>query len=162
MTVNSNITNFLSQIPATKISGLPREPIYDQSGTILADQGTYSMGMTLANTASQKFSFYMFQTLASINQEFVFSFICAAGHLYIYPFSVKKSTAGIVHYYLDDVDKGNIDFYSASPSYNHEQEIDLGTVSEGLHTLKTKVESKNASSSGYEYLITAIDWKIVP
>lgn len=61
----------------------------------------------------------------------------------------KYSTAGKMHFLINDTDEGNIDGYAAATSYDHSESVSLGTLTAGLKSINIKMASKNAAASGY-------------
>lgn len=132
-----------------------------QSVFVSADQCVTSVTRTKTQSRTQQYGFYLAPSAANANDgdEYLYQFALAAG---IYTMTVLGATGsgfGIVDYYLDGAALafvGGIDWYSAVLTENVEMTQSVTISIGGRHTLKIKVNGKNAGSSDYRFANTAI------
>lgn len=70
----------------------------------------------------------------------------------------KGASLGIVKVLIDGVVKHTMDCYNATNSFNQATETTGITLTQGLHTIKIKVDGKNASSSGYKGFVVDLSF----
>ena len=91
---------------------------------------------------------------------FSVKFRCPAGTYTLRFNAPKRNDVGIVKPYIDGVQKGDAggyDLYAASADNLNCVEITGLTLTAGEHTLKFKIDGKNASSSGYRFRASGIN-----
>lgn len=116
--------------------------------------------LTINLDASQQMSHYAFQNAAAINDEFSQSFWLEAGTYTLKYTCLTASASGIITWYVDGESQGTVDGYSAGTTYNVVKTLSITVRTSGYHVLRGVTASKNASSSGYQALLTFIS--IVP
>lgn len=68
----------------------------------------------------------------------------------------EKNTAnGIMTIYLNGTSKGTIDTYAAASSFNEEETLNLGTLTEGVYSLSIKMATKNGAATAYVGVISS-------
>lgn len=87
-------------------------------------------------------------------------FLADAGTYTLKLHTYKGTNAGIVDFTLDGATLlSNVDFYDGSSGFNFlVTNTDLVIATSGLHTLRSVVDGKNASSSGFHFLPHRFIW----
>jgi hypothetical protein len=97
------------------------------------------------------------QSASAINDEVEFMLLLEQGFYDLYIMGRKLNSGGIQHWLVDGAEDGEtIDMYAASALVNYTTSINLSFTYSGLHSLKCKMSTKNASSSGYTNQMTWI------
>ena len=99
--------------------------------------------------------------LAQINNSaqydvYEIAFLLKAG---TYNFTIlhdKGINRGVASFYLDDVLIGSLDCYNASTVPNFRTSYTVTVSNSGTHTFKIKINSKNASATGFAFYGTGI------
>lgn len=116
-------------------------------------QGTW----TKAYDPSQQLAFYLFSSTDAQNDEVTYKVLLGAGTYTIELLHVTNNNRGIYTISIDGVSAGTIDGYSAGNTYNIYSAITGVTVSvSGLKTISVKMATKNASSSAYRAVFSAL------
>lgn len=108
-------------------------------------------------TLSTSYEFGRFASIFSPaqNDTYETSFLLKAGN-YNFTFLHDKGTSrGIANVYLNDVLQGTIDCYSASTIQINRTILNINVGYSGTHTLKIRMLSKNASSTGFVFNCSA-------
>lgn len=93
---------------------------------------------------------YWQQNTAAINDEMLFTAMLEEGTYDLTIIYRKGGFGGIAHFIIDGAeDAQTVDTYAGGASQNNESTISVVVVGSGLHEIKVKMSSKNASSGGY-------------
>lgn len=98
-----------------------------------------------------------YNSSATINDSVSWVFGCEGGTWTLNLMYFKASAYGQVTWYIDGVSIGTTDQYNASSTYNNIASFTNIALSAGKHTLTATVTGKNASSSGYDGTVAAIN-----
>lgn len=122
------------------------------SDFILWREGQVTNGAAIAAAilATQELNGYWWQSTFAINDEVEFFVMLEQGEYDLTVHGRRNSNHGIQHWLIDGVEDANtIDMYSASTQINYEATISVSVATSGLHSIKCKMSTKNASSNGY-------------
>lgn len=90
------------------------------------------------------------------NAEMSWPVVLAAGTWVCQVVADRETAYGIASIQIDDVEKGTIDFYGVAANSLRFATSGFAIAADGEYTLKLKITSKNASSSGYQAQISAL------
>lgn len=125
--------------------------MWHDSAIITAGNGfSYAVGSTV------RYGYVAYQDAAADSDEWTNGFTCQAGTYTLNFLCTTDNNRGKLDVYIDDVLKGNVDFYSATLTENVTKSLSSLTLTDGYHTLKGHVNSKNASSSDYLIALSKI------
>jgi hypothetical protein len=145
-----------------KIDAYPGKPAnlfgLPESCTVFSFEAATSV--TVADTVSGgNFYFYRGPTAANANDgdEYTYSFVLAAGSYTLTTYGASVGSAGMVDYYLDGtlISSGE-DWYSGALTDGVKKTQTATIAVGGRHTLKIKLNGKNASSTDFRFLNTYI------
>jgi hypothetical protein len=110
--------------------------------------------LTFSGNTSQFEAGFWYQPTPAVDNETELQFYAPAGDYELKMLVVGTLDAGIVWVYLDDVLQGQLDQYRSSLTLNIIQSNPLTILTDGLHTLRLKMATKNVSSSNYYFRLT--------
>lgn len=151
--------------------GLPigRTPyLFPRRWDFFHDEATVTVGTKLQvdhdTTINYGYESYLLTSGSpALGNAFTQSFCLQAG---LYTFTALASTTannrGIVDWYVDNVNQGSMDFYSASVLRNVLLTMTFNIPFTGYHTLKGVTSGHNASGSSPFYYITVIKYWLAP
>lgn len=149
----------LAKLETLEYPTIPAQ-VFPTHATLWHDESIAVVGnaILLDFNTSQKYSSLSYQSAAANNDEFTQTFFIGAG---TYTFKCLGRTA-LSHGKIDwSIDSGATiittgqDWYSASTTYNVVKSVaNVVITTSGLHTLKGKINGKNASSSDYLMMLT--------
>ena len=150
--LDANMMNAL----ATYLEGIAKTVVSPSTvyrGTLFHDESIVLAGNAIALFYEQFSLFegvFARQETSALNDEFK-NGAYLAGDTYTLTIDAKEdSSSGIITWYLDDVQVGTTDLYAASEAHTTRTLSGLVIAGAGWHVLRGKLESKNASSSGYD------------
>jgi hypothetical protein len=120
------------------------------------NQPVGTVGITSAAQSSQYGGGYSNQTTAANNDEITSSFWLAAGTYTLNVFGSTNTNAAKIDWYIDGSITGitGQDWYSGSQVFNVSKTGSITVTGDGYHTLKGKINGRNASNTtGYYWLI---------
>lgn len=119
--------------------------------------------LTRYHEALQNFSNYVYNSTAANGDELTWSWLLAAGSYVLSILGLTSSYGGIIDVYGKLSPDGSygalatgMDWYSAGIVYNIIKTANITISTDGRWVLKTKVNGKHASSSGYYFYSTMI------
>lgn len=121
-----------------------------------AYNGTQDKTFSYTVNTSYEFARYASISSAAQNDVYELSFILKAGSYNLTFLYDKGTTRGIASIYLDDSLIGSIDCYNGSTVAVNRTSYIITISKSGVHTLKIKMLSKNASSTGYAFNCSGI------
>ncbi len=83
-------------------------------------------------------------------------YVPVAGDYTVYLLAAHTVNHGIMHFMINNVDKGSIDLYNDGTIQNQLESVVLPSLTVGLKLLVLKMASKNGSSSGYQAAIHSL------
>lgn len=114
-------------------------------------------GITNLVSASQILNGYWFNTTAALNDAFEFNCSLDSGTYTLSHLGVLANSAGIITWSVDGVDQATThDWYAASATYNTIKTLTLTVIGNGYHIIRGQCRTKNGSSGGYNWFVTAI------
>ena len=131
---------------------------YPITVTIWPEVLNTSVTMSKTFNASAEYGYYYGPSAANANNgdEYLFYVFLETGYYYINMLGILASSCGQVDYYVDDVlIYSGQDWYNSSSVYSITKRVSC-FCSVGTHTVKIKVNGKNASSSDYRVLFEKI------
>lgn len=134
-----------------------QELVGENMNTVWADEGVIMVGgaQTIGVDPLQAYNAVCYQFPAANGDTREWKFFLPAGVYTLYYLTVKASSYGKVDFYVDGVLQfSGQDFYAPSNTYNWLNGGAVTILADGLHTLRTVVNGKNASSSGYFFVPT--------
>lgn len=131
---------------------------YPKRATMWADEFNTSVAVTRAHDTAQNYSTYIYQNSPADTQEYTSSFMLVGGTYNLSILAVKYPDGGKFDVYIDGATVGTTqDLYAGSGTYNVVLTLSSITVTgDGYHTLKLKVNGKNASSTNYYLYCTKV------
>jgi hypothetical protein len=96
---------------------------------------------------------------AADGDNITFAFNCPAGTYTLKTFAITAANQGIVDVYIDNVEVGSSDRYSAATVRRAPFSITNVTLAAGAHTIKYQEDGKNGASSAYRF-VTQGTWLI--
>jgi hypothetical protein len=136
-------------VPATQLPSFPSSFVHFHDESIMVAGG----GLTLATSTSQYFNIYSFQA-GALNDEFQFYKSLAAGNYTLFLLGLKFSAYGIATVRVNGAVAGTLDLYNSTILFNVIVSIPFSIAFSGNHLFNFKIESKNASSTGYTFPAT--------
>ena len=113
---------------------------------------------TFSYTVNTSYEFARYASISSPAQNDIYeaSFLLKAGSYNLTLVYDKGTTRGIASVFLDDSLLGAIDCYNSSTVAVNRTSYTITVANSGAHTLKIKMLSKNASSTGYAFNCSGI------
>ena len=157
--LNTNVDELNRQAAATnQVSGAYPTTFLCMWNQMLYNGAYFAYTRTI-NTG-QPFCVYWFVAAATAvdADEYTVVMPLAAGSYYLEIFYVTDDPSGIVDIYFDDVAiSTSTDMFTAgSPVYNNRYIQAFTCASDGSHTLKIKLNGKNASATDYQIFATSV------
>jgi hypothetical protein len=119
-------------------------------------QGTWAIAINTGLPFNGRFSNV---SASADGDNFSLNFRCASG-VYTLQFNAAKDGSwGILDIDIDDVEVGSFDLYAGVADYNNVEEVTGISLGRGEHTLKFRIDGKNASSSDYNVFLQGIALK---
>lgn len=137
------------KVPNAQLPSFPTSFAHFHEESIFVAGGA----VATASSTSQYYNLYTFQP-GALNDEFQFQQFLAAGNYTLYLLGLKFSAYGIATVRVNGTSIGTIDLYNASFLFNVVMSIPFSVSFTGNHLFNFKIESKNASSSGYTFPVT--------
>ena len=150
--LNKTIEDIVRRIN-TKIDSI--SPLYFNMLTLTPSsigQGTWIRGVD----SSRLYCGYFYNSSGVNLDNFSIKFYVPAG-TYTLQFNANKNTnKGIVDVDIDGVEKGSFDLYAATLNALNIAEITGLVLNSAEHTLRFRIDGKNASSTGYYFTASGI------
>jgi hypothetical protein len=119
------------------------------TATLFPDEGVVLNGNDIALTLHGSIDeVYGHQSASAINDEWRHGAFLSADTYTLVIRVIKSSSSGILKISIDDVIVATIDLYNGSDAVSNQTQASI-VLTAGWHTIKGLVDSKNASSSGY-------------
>lgn len=112
--------------------------------------GTYS---TLIS-AAHPYQMMLYNTTEALNDQLEYELFAKHGARTLELLLLTASNSPILTIYLDDIDNGTIDLYSATTIPNCHKTLPLTVVGTKNHSLKLKATGKHDDSSNYLFRLT--------
>lgn len=160
LTINGSVS--LSQVSSSQLLSTNTSKqiisggilIYPIRASFWADELYTTYNLTTELEPSQEYSTYTYQTTPALHDIATFSVFLQNGTYYLQMLSSLNPNCGIATIYIDGVNVAGFDMYSALQVFNYSNRFLVNIVGSGCHTITIKMDSKNASSSGYAFLFT--------
>ena len=119
--------------------------------------GTWSQGIN----ANSYLNGYFFNTSSADADNASYKVYLAKGTYTLRLVHTKASTGAIVDIDIDGVEKGSVDLYAASTSYNEIYSVTgIVVAASGLATIRLRSDGRNGSASGYTcYVVFLSLWR---
>ena len=115
-------------------------------------QGTWVIAMNALQMYGGAFNR---NTSAAQNDEVTYQCYLSAGTYSLVCLGIVDANYGRMHCYVGGADKGYVEWYAAAQAFNVTSKLTGITIATaGLYTIALKLESKHASSTGYNSYLT--------
>lgn len=121
-----------------------------------AYNGTQDKSFSYTVSSTSEFGRYASISSPAQNDIYEISFLLKAGSYSVTLLYDKGTTRGIATVYFDDAIIGTIDAYASSTAAVNRSSFSVSVASSGVHTIKLKMLTKNASSTGYVFNCSGI------
>jgi len=109
----------------------------------------FSLQMATSFTSMPLYGYQYYQTPAALNDQFSQSFVLSSGSYSLFAVGLTAPNRGIITWELDGVVQGVMDYYATPGLANVIKSCSLTILTDGVHTLRAKMLTKNASSTDY-------------
>ena len=109
----------------------------------------FGLQMATSFTSMPIYGYQYYQQPAALNDQFSQSFVLSSGSYSLFAIGLTAPNRGIITWELDGVVQGVMDYYAAPGLVNVVKSCSLTVLTNGVHTLRAKMLSKNASSADY-------------
>jgi hypothetical protein len=130
---------------------------YPLRATMWHDESLVTVGNAISRsvTTTQPYNLRVFQNSGANGDTFTNGFLLKAGTYTLAVLGETSTDRGLIDWYIDNAKVVSLqDWYAGSTAQNIEKIASVTVTGEGYHVLKGVINGKNASSSGYNMVLT--------